>query len=542
MRYILTLLILILIFFDAYSQEKLVIKPGGQGSPDGYIELVEFIDNTTPSLSFYKLAGSNAFDGDIDLSRFHDTIDVFDFTNNILSVSLYRDNQANKTVDLSSISFWDRDAGDGVLSPKTITDKLFLNEAVSFTDNPILAAKSADSFTSSSMYNLISLQVDTFTSATINGQFGIALGENLDGSGLKIYAHQEALGNAASLGFKLHLPDTDGLTSERFGITSAGIARFNSYIGSFEDVTDITTENIALLDATGILRKTAGLDALVSDDTGNGISIGADGRLFATLMGTGDGNDFVNSASFNTSTGDLTLAGSGGAGDIVNLDNRYLITEVDGSTTNEIQDLSLSGNTLSLSSDPSTVDLSPYLDNTDNQDLDVVDETNGVNLTLSGDATPISIIRGNGVLDIEGEGDSVVLTSQLFHGANINYLYTDGTVSNVSSEIEYPLPVILAAVTPSPIYHDWTVSEVLIWVDGDVGATCDLDLIDENDVVLGNLGGTNGVGSGKNVRNSLAPGFSSFNIDSDTVVRLRASNVSGQINNIHVTMRMVTNF
>ena len=45
--------------------------------------------------------------------------------------------------------------------------------------------------------------------------------------------------------------------------------------------------------------------------------------------------------------------------------NGYLTSEVDGSTTNEIQDLSKTGDTLSLSGDGTTVDLSGYLDNTD---------------------------------------------------------------------------------------------------------------------------------------------------------------------------------
>ncbi|GAG52677.1 unnamed protein product, partial [marine sediment metagenome] len=47
----------------------------------------------------------------------------------------------------------------------------------------------------------------------------------------------------------------------------------------------------------------------------------------------------------------------------------FLTTEVDGDATNEIQDLSLSSNTLSLTSDVTTVDLSGYLDNTDSQNL-----------------------------------------------------------------------------------------------------------------------------------------------------------------------------
>jgi hypothetical protein len=47
--------------------------------------------------------------------------------------------------------------------------------------------------------------------------------------------------------------------------------------------------------------------------------------------------------------------------------NGYLTEEIDGSVTNELQDLSLTGNTLSLTDDATTVDLSTYLDNTDTQ-------------------------------------------------------------------------------------------------------------------------------------------------------------------------------
>lgn len=54
------------------------------------------------------------------------------------------------------------------------------------------------------------------------------------------------------------------------------------------------------------------------------------------------------------------------------------VNDADANPTNEIQDLSLSGNTLSLSSDATTVDLSPYLDDTDDQNLTLLDSVNRV--------------------------------------------------------------------------------------------------------------------------------------------------------------------
>ena len=51
------------------------------------------------------------------------------------------------------------------------------------------------------------------------------------------------------------------------------------------------------------------------------------------------------------------------------------------------QDLTLTGNTLSLTNDATTVDLSTYLDNTDAQDLTLTGNT----LSLTGDATTVDL-------------------------------------------------------------------------------------------------------------------------------------------------------
>lgn len=86
--------------------------------------------------------------------------------------------------------------------------------------------------------------------------------------------------------------------------------------------------------------------------------------------------------SGNTETGiTVTYDDSGGKMNFV---------ATDASTTNEIQDLSLSSNTLSLTGDASTVDLSGYLDNTDAQTL-----------SWNGSTGVISISGGN-TIDIDG--------------------------------------------------------------------------------------------------------------------------------------------
>lgn len=80
----------------------------------------------------------------------------------------------------------------------------------------------------------------------------------------------------------------------------------------------------------------------------------------------------------------------------LDLADSALQAEVDGSTTNELQDLTLATNTLSITQDPTPgaeIDLSPYLDNTDGQTLSFTDPNlsitggNSVDLTALKDGT-----------------------------------------------------------------------------------------------------------------------------------------------------------
>ena len=91
-------------------------------------------------------------------------------------------------------------------------------------------------------------------------------------------------------------------------------------------------------------------------------------------------------------------------------------TEVDGSVTNEIQDLSLSGNTLSLSGDASTVDLSGYVNNIASVSKGLT--LSGGALTLGGQfATDIliqSFLPGIDFSVYADQGDITLSTGQAF--------------------------------------------------------------------------------------------------------------------------------
>ncbi|MFK5856749.1 MAG: tail fiber domain-containing protein [Bacteroidota bacterium] len=85
----------------------------------------------------------------------------------------------------------------------------------------------------------------------------------------------------------------------------------------------------------------------------------------------------------NTDAQDLSLSSN-----TLSLTNDATTVDLSGYLDNtDVQDLSLSSNTLSLTNDATTVDLSGYLDNTDTQDLSLSSNT----LSLTNDATPVDL-------------------------------------------------------------------------------------------------------------------------------------------------------
>ena len=116
--------------------------------------------------------------------------------------------------------------------------------------------------------------------------------------------------------------------------------------------------------------------------SGNTLSLSSDAT---TVDLSGYVNTDAQNLSSSSSGTNRTINISGGTGTTIS------VADNDNSTSNEIQDLSLSGNTLSLSSDATTVDLSGYV-NTDNQDLSI----SGNTLSLTNDASTVDL---SGYLD-----------------------------------------------------------------------------------------------------------------------------------------------
>jgi len=76
----------------------------------------------------------------------------------------------------------------------------------------------------------------------------------------------------------------------------------------------------------------------------------------------------IDGLTFDTLTGSLTVGITNGTSQTIDLDGRYLESEVDGSTTNELQNLSLVGDSINISNGTG-IDISAYLDNTDTDSI-----------------------------------------------------------------------------------------------------------------------------------------------------------------------------
>jgi uncharacterized protein (TIGR02145 family) len=219
--------------------------------------------------------------------------------------------------------------------------------------------------------------------------------------------------------------DGSAVLSETHNTTTNNFGLLNLEIGSIEtaDMALINWANGPYFVRITINGTVMGTSQLLSVPFAE-YAMSANNATTADNVFSGDYGDLTNTPAIPTSVSEL-----------IN-DANYITDPADNDNddTNELQDLSLSGNTLSLSDDASTVDLSGYMDNTDAQDLSLTTNT----LSLTNDATSVDL---SGYLD----------------NTDAQTLDLSGTTLSISNGNN----VDLAAVQDGTGTDDQTLSEIL---------------------------------------------------------------------------------
>jgi hypothetical protein len=190
--------------------------------------------------------------------------------------------------------------------------------------------------------------------------------DNTDNQDLALTGNTLSLTNDATpIDLAPYLDNTD---AQSLSATAAGTNRTIAISGGNSVTVDVADNDNNSANEIQDLSLTGNTLALSGDATTVNLTPFLDNTDAQSLSATAAGTN-------------RTIAISGG--NSVTVD----VADNDNNSANEIQDLSLTGNTLTLSGDATTVNLTPYLDNTDNQDLTL----NANVLSLTNDATPINL-------------------------------------------------------------------------------------------------------------------------------------------------------
>jgi hypothetical protein len=201
------------------------------------------------------------------------------------------------------------------------------------------------------------------------------------------------------------------------------------------------------------LSGTTNPTVTITDGTGltvsgiNGIAVtNATGTLQIDGSGITGSTDYINSVSMTDADADdiwdisLTGIGNAGASTTVNL-SQYL-------DNTDAQDLSLSGNILSVTNDPTAdVDLSQYLDNTDTQNLGLsgVDQSTNPQITIT-DGTSLSTAGINGIV-VRNNGGTLEIDGSAVSGTFNSFDITDGVTTETVEDSDVVTFGVLANAT-----------------------------------------------------------------------------------------------
>lgn len=170
--------------------------------------------------------------------------------------------------------------------------------------------------------------------------------------------------NLAGTGTRMVVADDAGNLTTQAIPSGGGGSDGNTFVTSGSFGTGTGNLTLTRNDAATVVISLDGrylqseVDGSVSNEiqslslNGNELTISGGNTVVLPAGGEGaDGNNYLSSLSWNSSTGVLTAMRNGLSDLTVNLDGRYLqsFTEVDGSTSNELQTLSIVGDQLTIS-------------------------------------------------------------------------------------------------------------------------------------------------------------------------------------------------
>jgi hypothetical protein len=225
-----------------------------------------------------------------------------------------------------------------------------------------------------------------------------------------------------------------GLTGNTLSLTNdATPVNLTPYLDNTDnqrsDVFQLNGNNLELsLQNDGVATQTVNLSGFINTDNqdlalgGNILSLTNDGTT-VNLAPYLDNTDNQRTDIFQLVGNNLQLS----------LQNDGIATQsvnLSAFTNTDNQDLALAGNTLSLTNDGTTVNLAPYLDNTDNQRTDVFQLVgNNLQLSLQNDGIATQSIDFSAFLDADNLGNHIATTNLNMSSNNITNVQTLSTLA-----------------------------------------------------------------------------------------------------------------
>ncbi|MEM1326163.1 MAG: Ig-like domain-containing protein [Bacteroidota bacterium] len=436
----------------------------------------------------------------------------FNGTTNILSIS----GDVGNSVDLSALDnnndvdlLWEE---NGTALNPISADRVHIGNN-GFGGNATLSLSSTfPSWTASTSENIITIAANP-SADNQGGRIGIGIGDGVADAG--IYAVSESsFSQDIGLGLAVH----NGIQqTERLRLNSVGRLVLSAYGSSsiyFEPEIQ-AGQRIGVYNSSGVLGLTS-LSGLISDDANNGVTIGTDGRLYATVGGMGDGNNFVNDGTFNTSNGNLNLTGTGAAGATINLDGRYLQTETD------VSDVTFDATSGELSvTESGNVESDVIYSREAGQLLNIGNDGGMLLDQVQSDDANNDIVAGSDGLAYYNDGEYMAVQLQ-YKYENTNAI-SDGTSS--------VFPAIVPNKGTGPTAY--RINGVRFFIEKDFNAVCDIELISGGSVIFTER---------SEVGNTAFGSAESISVNNVLPIYIRVSNISGgNVFNVFASLRIVEN-